>query len=50
MQRSRAQIIDRHRKFRSISIRHNSKDMKCLSTEAFKEQARRSGIVLRGQT
>jgi hypothetical protein len=49
VRRSRAEIIDRYRKFRSISIRHNSGAMKCLSTEAFMEQARRLGIM-RGRT
>jgi hypothetical protein len=49
VRRSRAEIIDRYRKFRSISIRHNNGAMKCLSTDAFMEQARRLGIM-RGRT
>jgi hypothetical protein len=49
VQRSRAEIIDRYRKFRTISKRHNSGAMECLSTEAFMEQARRLGIM-RGRT
>jgi hypothetical protein len=47
--RPRAEIIDRYRKFRAISRRHNSGAMKCLSTEALIEQARRLGIM-RGRT
>jgi hypothetical protein len=47
--RSRAEIIDRYRKFRAISRTHNSGALKCLSSEAFLEQARRLGIV-RGRT
>ena len=43
--RPRAEIIERYRKFRSISIRHNSGAMNCLSPEAFMEQARRLGIA-----
>jgi hypothetical protein len=49
VQRSRAEVIDRYRKFRAISRRHNSGAVKCLSSEAFMEQARRLGIV-RGRT
>jgi hypothetical protein len=48
-QRSRAEIIDRYRKFRAISRTHNSCALKCMSSEAFMEQARRLGIV-RGRT
>ena len=48
-QRSRAEIIDRYRKFRAISRTHNSGALKCMSSEAFMEQARRLGIV-RGRT
>jgi hypothetical protein len=46
---SRAEIIDRYRKFRAISRRRNSGALKCMSSEAFMEQARRLGIV-RGRT
>jgi len=49
VQRSRAEIIDRYRSFRAISRSHNSGALKCLSTEALMEQARRLGI-LRGRT
>jgi len=45
MQRSRVEIIDRYRKFRTISRRHNSGAFKCLSSEALMEQARRLGIA-----
>ncbi len=48
-QRSRAEIIDRYRQFRAISRTHNSGALKCLSSEALIEQARRLGIV-RGRT
>ncbi len=48
-QRSRAQIIDRYRRFRAISKRHNSGALNCLSSEALMAQARRLGIV-RGRT
>ncbi len=48
-QRSRAQIIDRYRRFRTISIRHNRGALKCLSSEALMEQARRLGLT-RGRT
>jgi len=48
-QQSRAEIIDRYRKFRAISRTHNSCALKCMSSEAFMEQARRLGIV-RGRT
>jgi len=49
VKRSRAEIIDRYRRFRAISRSHNSGALKCLSTEALMEQARRLGI-LRGRT
>jgi hypothetical protein len=49
VQRSRGEIIDRYRKFRGISVRHNSGACKCLSSEAFMQQARRLGIA-RGRT
>ena len=49
VKRSRAEIIDRYRRFRAISRSHNSGALKCLSTEALMEQARRLGIV-RGRT
>ena len=49
VRRSRAEIIDRYRRFRAISIRHNSGALKCLSSEALMEQARRLGIA-RGRT
>ena len=49
VQRSRAQIIDRYRRFRAISTTHNSGALKCLSAEALMEQARRLGIA-RGRT
>jgi len=49
MQRSRAQIIDRYRRYRAVSTRHNSGAVKCLSSEALMEQARRLGIA-RGRT
>jgi hypothetical protein len=45
VQRSRVEIIDRYRKFRTISRRHNSGAFKCLSSEALMEQARRLGIA-----
>jgi hypothetical protein len=45
VQRSRVEIIDRYRQFRTISKRHNSGAVKCLSTEALMEQARRLGMV-----
>jgi hypothetical protein len=44
-QRSRAEIIDRYRRFRAVSTRHNSGALKCLSSEALMEQARRLGIA-----
>lgn len=47
VQRSRAEIIDRYRKFRTISKRHNGSAFKYLSNEAFLEQARRLGIARR---
>jgi hypothetical protein len=47
--RSRAEIIDRYRRFRMISKRHNSGALKCLSSEALMEQARHLGIA-RGRT
>ena len=49
VQRSRAEIIDRYRRFRAISIRHNGGALKYLSQDAFMEQARRLGIE-RGRT
>lgn len=49
VRRSRVEIIDRYRKFRAISRRHNDGAFKCLSTGAFMEQARRLGIA-RGRT
>jgi len=49
VRQSRAEIIDRYRKFCTISKRHNSGAFKCLSSEAFMEQARRLGIA-RGRT
>ena len=48
-QRSRAETIDRYRKFRAISRTHNSDALKFVSSEALMEQARRLGIV-RGRT
>jgi hypothetical protein len=45
VQRSRVEIIDRYRQFRTISKRHNSGALKCLPTEALMEQARRLGMV-----
>ena len=47
--RSRAEIIDRYRRFRAISRSHNGGAFKCLSSQAFMEQARRLGIA-RGRT
>ena len=49
VQRSRAEIIDRYRRFRAVNIRHNSGALKCLSSEALMEQARRLGLA-RGRT
>ncbi len=49
VRRSRAEIIDRYRRFRVVSKRHNSGALKCLSSEALMEQARRLGIA-RGRT
>ena len=49
MQRSRAEIIDRYRRFRAVSTRHNSGALERLSSEALMEQARRLGIA-RGRT
>jgi hypothetical protein len=43
--RSRAEILDRYRRFRAISRVHNSGALKRLSTEALLEQARRLGIA-----
>ena len=45
VQRSRLEIINRYRKFRTISRMHNGGAIKCLSTEALMEQARRLGIA-----
>ena len=45
VRRSRAEILDRYRRFRTISTTHNSGALKCLSTEALMEQARRLGIA-----
>ena len=45
--RSRAEIIDRYRRLRAVSKRHNSGAHKCLSSEALMEQARRLGLVHR---
>ncbi len=47
--RSRAEILDRYRRFRAISVTHNSGAMKRLTHDALIEQARRLGIV-RGRT
>jgi hypothetical protein len=49
MPRSRPEILDRYRKFRAISKTHNVGALKCLSTEALLEQARRLGLA-RGRT
>jgi hypothetical protein len=49
VQRSRAEIIDRYRRLRAVSTRHNSGALKCLSSEALMEQARRLGLI-RGRT
>jgi hypothetical protein len=45
----RAEIIDRYRRFRAISTRHNRAALKGLSSEALMEQARRLGAA-RGRT
>ena len=45
VQRSRAEILDRYRRYRAVSTRHNSGAVKCLSSEALMEQARRLGIA-----
>ena len=45
MQRSRAEIIDRYRRLRAVSTTHNSGALKCLSSEALMEQARRLGVA-----
>lgn len=42
---SRAQIIDRYRKFREISKRHHSGAVRCMSRDAILEQARRLGVA-----
>ena len=47
-QRSRAEIIDRYRKFRAINRTHNNGALKFMSSEALMELARRLGI-LRGR-
>jgi hypothetical protein len=47
--RSRAEILDRYRKLRAISVTHNSGAMNRLTHDALIEQARRLGIV-RGRT
>ncbi len=44
---SRAEIIDRYRRFRAVNIRHNGAALKCLSSEALMEQARRLGLARR---
>ena len=44
-QRSRAEIIDRYRRYRAISKRHNDGAFKCVSSESLNEQARRLGIA-----
>jgi hypothetical protein len=49
VQRSRAEILDRYRRFRAVGKRHNSGALKCLSTDALTDQARRLGIA-RGRT
>jgi len=49
VQRSRAEILDRYRRFRAVSTKHNSGALKCLSSEALMEQARRLGVA-RGRT
>ncbi len=43
--RSRAEILDRYRKLRAISVAHHSGAMNCLTHDALIEQARRLGIV-----
>ena len=49
VQRTRAEIIGRYRRFRAISMRHHSGALKFMLTDALKEQARRLG-VFRGRT
>ncbi len=44
-QRTRSEIITRYRKLRAISKTHNNGAIKCMSWNAFREQARRLGVV-----